>query len=247
MAAPRVGELRRELVRRIRALGKHGGDPRAQKYLGSPYPVLGLSSPQMKAIISSFVRAHRGLDREAVNALADALWRGKVTEEKWAGVSILARYPRTWGDDSWRMAVRWIDDAVGWGLCDALGYGPIADMLFADPAHYPEVLRWTRSKNFWRRRVSTYALRAFVRAGNLDKPFALLERLLYDPEFWVQRAVGTWLRECWKKDEKRTAVFLRKHARGLPPVTITVATERAPKQFREEVRRRARAKAGRVA
>src|SRR5436309_8155725 len=57
----------------------------------------------------------------------------------------------------------------------------------------------------------------------------------------VQRAVGTWLRESWKKDRERTAAFLRAHARGLPPVTITVATERAPKAFREKLRRDARA------
>ena len=242
-----VEGLRRGILREIRRLGKTGGDPRAPKYLGSPYPVLGLSTPQLKGIVSAFVRAHRGLDAKTVNELADSLWRGKVAEERWAGISILARYPRTWDDASWRMADRWIDHAVGWGLCDALGYGPIADMLHADPAHFPEVLRWTRSKNFWRRRISTYAMRAFVRAGDLDKPFALLERLLTDSEFWVQRAVGTWLRECWKKDEARTGAFLRKHARGLAPVTITVATERAPKRFREELRRRARAGAGPVA
>jgi len=246
MAPSSVGGLRRELRRSIRVLGKPGGDPRAQEYLGSPYPVLGLSSPQLKGILAAFVRAHRDLEAGTVNALADSLWRGKVTEEKWAGISILARYRKAWDDSSWRMADRWIDDAVGWGLCDSLGSGPVADMLHTNPARYREVLRWTRSKNFWRRRISTYAMRAFVRAGELDKPLALLERLLYDEEFWVQRAVGTWLRECWKKDERRTAAFLRKHARGLPPVTITVATERATKAFRDELRRRATGKSGRT-
>jgi 3-methyladenine DNA glycosylase AlkD len=247
MTAPGVDGLRRELVRLIHALGNPGGDPQAQKYLGSPYPVLGLTSPQMRGIISAFVLAHRGFDAKTVNGLADALWRGKVTEEKWAGISILGRYRKVWDDSSWRIADRWIEDAVGWGLCDALGSGPIADMVYASPARFQEVLRWTRSKNFWRRRLSTYAMRAFVRAGELDKPFALLERLLHDPEFWVQRAVGTWLRECWKKDEPRTAAFLRKHAQGLPRVTITVATERAPTAFREDLRRRALGSPGRVA
>jgi 3-methyladenine DNA glycosylase AlkD len=64
-----------------------------------------------------------------------------------------------------------------------------------------------------------------------------LEKLLHDDEFWVQRAVGTWLRECWKKDQGRTEAFLRKHVKGLPPVTITVATERASKSFRVELRK----------
>jgi 3-methyladenine DNA glycosylase AlkD len=241
-----IEALRREVQREIRALGKPGGDPRAQKYIGSPYPVLGLSTPQMRGIISAFVSAHRDLDSKTVNALVDSLWKGKVTEEKWAAILILARYRKAWDNSSWRMADRWIDDAVGWGLCDSLGSGPVADMLHTNQARYREVLRWTRSKNFWRRRTSTYAMRAFVRAGELDMPLALLERLLYDEEFWVQRAVGTWLRECWKKDEKRTAAFLRKHVRGLPPVTITVATERAPKSFREELRRRAAGRSGRT-
>jgi 3-methyladenine DNA glycosylase AlkD len=75
-----------------------------------------------------------------------------------------------------------------------------------------------------------------VFAGELDKPFRVLERLLYDEEFWVQRAVGTWLRESWKKDHIRTEAFLRSHVRGLPKVVITVATERAPKALREELR-----------
>ena len=74
--------------------------------------------------------------------------------------------------------------------------------------------------------------------GELDRPFRLLEQLLYDKEFWVQRAVGTWLRECWKEDRSRTEAFLRKHARGLPRIVISVATERAPKTLREELRRK---------
>src|SRR5881628_2496388 len=111
-------------------------------------------------------------------------------------------------------------------------------MLYAKPSRFRDTLRWTRAKNIWRRRASTYALHRFVRAGELNRPFQLLEKLLYDEEFWVQRAVGTWLRECWKQDRRRTEAFLRKHARGLPRIIVSVATERAPKSFRDELRRK---------
>src|SRR5213594_2036828 len=100
--------LRREILREIRALARPGGDPRAQKYLGSRHPVLGLSTLQMKSTISAFVRAHRGLDAKTVNALADSLWKGKVLEEKAAGISILSRYRKVWNDSTWRMTNRWI-------------------------------------------------------------------------------------------------------------------------------------------
>ena len=126
-------------------------------------------------------------------------------------------------------------------LDDDVLYKPVtelAKMVRARPAWFRDLRRWARSDNFWRRRVSLYALHDFVLAGDLDRPLEHLERLLYDEEFWVQRAVGTWLRECWKQDRRRTEAFLRGHVKSLPKVVITVATERAPKSFRDELRRK---------
>jgi len=233
------------MVTEVHRLGTPGGNPKMQAYAGSPYPVLGLSTPELREILRTFARAHRGLSGEEVNALAAALWSGPTLEEKGIAISVLNRYSRVLDDRSWHMVDRWVDGAIGWALCDFLGSGPVATIAYRDRRRFPELLRWTRAKSFWRRRSATYALRGFVRAGELDRPFELLKKLLYDPEFWVQRAVGTWLRECWKKDRSRTEAFLRRHVRGLPPVVITVATERAPKSFREELRRgRGKARSG---
>ena len=116
------------------------------------------------------------------------------------------------------MVDRWVNQASGWALCDDLGSGPISAMLHKDSSRSDEILRWTKSENFWRRRITLYALRDFVFAKELDFPFVVLERLLYDEESWVQRAVGTWLRECWRKDRKRTEEFLLKNSKGLPKV-----------------------------
>ena len=203
--------------------------------------MLGLSTPQMRTILTEFVKAHRGLTAAELNGLAAALWTGNVIEEKFAAISLLGRYADRLDESSWVLADSWVDSATGWALSDGLASGPISTMLFAKPARFQEVLRWTTAENYWRRRASTYAMNELIRAGQLDKPFRLLERLLYDEEFWVQRAVGTWLRECWKKDAKRTEAFLRRHVKGLPPVTITVATERSSKAFREELRRKSKA------
>jgi 3-methyladenine DNA glycosylase AlkD len=238
-------DVRRHVVARLKSLAKPKGDFTLQSYLGSPYPVLGLTTPQIRQAHKEFRTVHPRLTAEEVNALAEALWAGPTFEEKNFAIGLLERNEEVLDDRSWNLADTWVDTAIGWALSDNLASGPISAMVHSRPSRFKEVLRWTRSEGFWRRRASTYALNEFVRAGELTKPFQLLERLLYDDEFWVQRAVGTWLRECWKKDEKRTEAFLRKHVRGLPPVTITVATERASKSFREELRKASRtAKAG---
>lgn len=232
-----VAAERRGLVAELRSKGKRGGDPAAQRYIGSPYPVLGLTTPQMRAILAAFVKAHRTMTVGELNGLAAILWKGLTTEEKGLAIGLLAHGRKILDDASWRLADSWIENAIGWGLSDSLASGPVAAMVYDEPARFNDVLRWAKAEDFWRRRASTYALHDFVLAKELDRPFRLLERLLYDEEFWVQRAVGTWLRECWKRDTPRTQAFLRKHVRGLPKVVITVATERAPKAFREELRR----------
>ena len=209
----------------------------AQAYLGSPVPVLGVAVPDLRAISSTFHKEHRDLDVDELNRLAASLWRESTFEEKALAIELMNRYSKRLDNASWRLLDAWAGEASGWGLCDWLGLGPVSTMVHARPARFREILRWTASKNPWRRRIAVYALRDFVFDGDLDKPFQLLERLAHDPEFWVQRAVGTWLRECWKKDRRRTEAFLRKHVRGLPRVVITVATERTSKSFREELRR----------
>src|SRR5712691_5382974 len=208
-----IRAARNHLLHTLREAPKAASPADLQSYLGLPVRVLGLSVPMMHAILAAFAKDHRTLGAAEVNALADALWSGPAFEEKSLAILLLGRYEKILDDDSWRLADRWVETATGWGLSDGLASGPIAGMVYAKASRFQDVLQWTRAKNIWRRRASTYALHRFVRAGDLDRPFQLLEKLLYDEEFGVQRAVGTWLRECWKKDRRRTEAFLRKHAR----------------------------------
>lgn len=228
---------RRRILRELRAETGASGIESLRSYLGSPVPVLGVSVPALRRVVTAVARRLEARSRGDVRALVRSLWEGASFEEKEMAIELLGRPPLVHDEPAWRLGVRWVDAATGWALSDSLAAGPLATQVAARPERFAELLHWTRSGNLWRRRASTYALRAWVRAGELDRPFVLLARLLDDPERWVQRAVGTWLRECWKKDRARTERFLRREARRLAPVTITVATERAPKSFREELRR----------
>src|SRR5437879_13330659 len=133
----------------------------------------------MRAILAAFAKDHRTLGAAEVNALADALWSGPVFEEKSITILLLGRYEKILDDDSWRLADEWVDSATGWALSDALASGPIAGMVYAKTSRFRDLLRWTRAKNIWRRRASTYAPPRFARAGELGKPIQLPETILY--------------------------------------------------------------------
>lgn len=243
--APRwVAGERKRVLAELRSLVTPSGIGSLQSYLGSPVPVLGVSVPGLRRVASSAASRLNGRPAPEVRSFARSLWGGRWFEERMVAVELLGRPPLADDPLAWRLGSRWVDSATGWALSDTLAAGPLATLAAARPERFHELVHWSASGNLWRRRASTYALRAWVHAGELDRPFALLGRLVDDPERWVQRAVGTWLRECWKKDRRRTERFLRRHVRRLAPVTITVATERAPKRFREELRRAPRGQRG---
>lgn len=231
---------RSRIVRELRALTGPDDGEALRSYLGSPVPVLGIRVPDLRSLAKASARRIGTRPLPQARALVKSLWEGELFEEKAIAIELLGLRPLAHDGPAWDLAARWVDDATGWALSDGLAAGPIAAGAAEHPERFAELLAWTESTNLWRRRASSYALRAWVRAGELDRPFRLLERLLDDPERWVQRAVGTWLRECWKKDRARTERFLRREVRRLAPVTLTVATERAPKGFRKELRRESR-------
>jgi len=244
MARPTTfrGEVERRAAAARRALRSAATPSKfdLRAYLGEPAPVLGVSAPGLERIARSILRPPNPLPDPLLLPLARRLWRGATYDERALAIVLLHRSRAGRSEAAWRTTSRWVDAATGWGLCDALSGGPIATMVAERPARLRELIAWSASANPWRRRAALYALNRLVRSGDLDGPFRVIDRLREDPEFWVQRAVGTWLRECWKQDEGRTRRYLGRYARQLPPVALTVATERAPAPFRARLRRRAR-------
>lgn len=228
---------RRVLVRSLRAAGRPGKHRDLQRYVGSPLPTLGVYARDLESIRRGFRTRHPAVRSDDLHALAQSLWNGASFEERILAVMLLEAFPQSWTSATWSLTDRWVDEATGWGLCDSLAGGVISRQLANDSARFAEVLRWTRSSDLWRRRAALYAMNRWVRAGALDRPFTVLRALHRDPEFWVRRAVGTWLRECWKQDRLRTERFLETYARQLAPIVITVATERASRAYRERLRR----------
>ena len=237
MAAPiPVAQSIRQLRQALRRSAPPQRWPGARAYLSSPVPVIGVRAGALRLVARGFWSEHRDVTMASLLPLTERLWRGRTFEERILALEILERYHRRFDSSTWRTLDRWVDSAEGWGLCDSLAGGPIAEMVRTDPSRTRAVRRWAGSRNLWRRRASLYALGPLVRAGEWTIVRPHLERLLYDEEFWVQRAVGTWLREAWKVRRSEVERFLVRRAARIPPVVRTVATERAPKAFRRRLK-----------
>lgn len=114
----------------------------------------------------------------------------------------------------WKDLVSMADDIDNWAHSDSLS-GMLAEVLEVQPAKLAQYKKWNKSKNPWLRRQSLVGLYCYARMRKNHLPareaLALVENLLDDPHFYVQRGVGWTLREIDRVDSSLQRKFVRQH------------------------------------
>lgn len=98
----------------------------------------------------------------------------------------------------------------------------------------PLLIKLSRSKSLWQRRVSMILTFALIRVGDLEPTLIIAEALRNDKEDLIHKAVGWMLRELGKKDVMLLRGFLRKHSHEMPRTMLRYAIEKLPEQERKK-------------
>ena len=105
-------------------------------------------------------------------------------------------------------------DVDNWATSDALS-AMVAEIVENDHAHSKTLKKWNRSKNPWLRRQSVVGIYNYARLRknhlNAESALELIEPLLEDPHFYVQRGVGWALREVYRVDQIKQKKFVEKN------------------------------------
>lgn len=129
-------------------------------------------------------------------------------------------------------------DIDNWAHSDSLS-SVLAEVLEKKPELFKIYLKWNRSKNPWLRRQSLVGVYCYARMRKTHVPAAkslkLVEALLDDPHFYVQRAVGWTLREIDRVDSVKQRAFVRKHLHRISGVAWFATSELYPVTLRKEL------------
>ncbi len=168
--------------------------------------------------------------------VADQLFTGCVLEEKVFAVFLLEGKTGELGPREFKLFASWLDRVSSWADHDALVHSLLAPMVRADSKYCPEVFRWTKSKNRWRRRAACVAL---IRGAREKKLFPEIVRtsevLLTDKDDMVQKGLGWLLREAAKYDARKTVPYLMKIQAHAPRLVLRTACETLPAEIRKKV------------
>jgi 3-methyladenine DNA glycosylase AlkD len=186
----------------------------ARTYLGVPMPVVNDLTKEWRQALGVAERV----------ALADALWQTDIHEARIAAAKLLTQARIRPDAAVWALIKSWVPDFDGWAIAD---HACMAGhrRLMAEPARIDEVEPWTVSEHLWTRRAALVITLPWARLNN-PKPedIAVRERVLgwaagyVDDRAWfIQKAVGWWLRDLSKHDAERVRVFLDAHGARMKP------------------------------
>ena len=220
-----------------------------QNYYRTKLDLLGLSLPTQRGrLATGYAELHgKSWDEQAViwfrvwneSKLMESMSQAIFFFEEWAHerTKLKRKHLRSQKSDEffafdplWPYLVKMVDCCENWVHSDGLS-GLLSAAVEERPVErYKTLETWNRSKNPWFRRQSLVSLHFYSRMRKQPfvstKTLPLIEACLDDEHFYVQRAVGWALRECYNVDSKTTLPFLKKHIHRIAPIGYYAATEK---------------------
>jgi len=199
-------------------------------HYNSPTPTLGLSVPQSRSALKkgySFLK----LSPAGVLEAFDHIWNNAVYFEEMSQ-SIYFYEKKSLTENQFKVISGWIDRCDNWAHSDGLS-SIYAQALEEMPALVmPTLKKWNNDENPWKRRQSVVSLLYYSRLRKATPNFAIMtamvEALLDDPEYYVQKGVGWTLREIYNLHPKQTLDFIEKRVRQISPAAWQASTEKLP-------------------
>ncbi|MEX3315810.1 DNA alkylation repair protein [Sulfitobacter sp. PS-8MA] len=189
---------------------------------------LGLTNPQINSLAQDWRAA---LDVPGRVALADALWQSDIFEARLAAAKLLTQARlRPKDHAAWALIASWTADFDSWAIADHASMAA-QKRLTADPSRLDEVETWIASDHLWTRRAALVSTLPWTKQ-NHPKPDELAARdrilgwaaaLVPDHRWFIQKAIGTWLRELSKHDPDRSRAFIAAHGAAMKPFAVKEA------------------------
>lgn len=210
------------LIRRLRSMRSPARAEREKSYQKSSWEHWGVSLPQMDIAIRGVLKDLSPVDRLAVSV---RLWQQPVWDLKIVAARHLAGDSVPPTERLWRFVRARMPDLDGWAVADNLATVG-SRCLLADPRRLDAVETWVRSRHLWTRRAALVFTLPWTRDGrDPERMLTWAAGLADDREWFIQKAIGWWLRELSKRDPARVRRFLADHGTALKGVARREASK----------------------
>ena len=232
-----------KLTRQLKKLSNKQFAEDIKKYIQSPYEFYGIRVPELRTLAR---RLHDEHKIEDFYRVFNRLWKSGYHEEMSLAIYTLQLYKEEFNLNTWRFLKTKLKDMKSWDQIDIVGTNISGYILIKYPQLEREIIKLSRSKNMWMRRLAIVSSYPLIKQGNIRLTMKLAEDYVKDNEDYIQKATGWMLREAGKQRPEIVKRFILKHIH-MPPICFSYATERDLKDLRKvrRLKRLSRDKRGR--
>lgn len=202
----------------------------SKRYHKSQREHWGLSAPNYQTIILSFTK---DLNEEEILLLAEALWNTNLFDPMLCAAKLLSLKKVKASPALWTLIKKFLKQVDGWALEDVLA--PAAEKCLLDNGtRLDELEEWTKHPNFWMRRAALVYTLPFAKKGrDPERMLKWASTYADDPEWFIQKAIGWWLRFLGSHNPERVITFLQSYGSRLKGVAKKEATRKLSQEHRE--------------
>ena len=199
----------------------------------------GMRSADVLKVAKKYFKQIDAMDKAAVFALCEELFKNEYMEEFGIGIEFLHRKAKDYKKSDFSVFARWLDlYADNWAKVDsasAYTYSMLGVLLIMYPELAPEIKKWARHKNRWMRRASAVAFIGGMRGGHdfAADIFEVADALISDQDDMVQKGYGWTLKELSNRQPQIVYDFVVARRDIMPRTAYRYAIEKLPTEMRK--------------
>jgi 3-methyladenine DNA glycosylase AlkD len=221
----------------IREYCEKNADPAIEqkyaRYFTEGYDAYGVESKKFEKQRDEWLKAWKDeLSLDEFIMLGDKLIASGKYEEGGCAITFISAQKDKLTKAHFERIGTWLDEWIlNWGHTDVL-CGYVLSHFITSELVEPEGLSgWTKSPSKWKRRaVPVTLIDALKKDFPYQRLFDVIDPLMPDAEKFVQKGLGWFLREAWKRQPEVTEKFMLKWKDTCGRTIIQYATEKMDKE-----------------
>ena len=237
-----VEKLREQLI----ALSSAEKAASMRRYFPAGIHCAGVVMSDINSILANFRNSYPELSaNDVLNVCEEVLKKAQYSEEVLIGYGLIAPLVKANYDDDLLFRFEyWLENyASNWAHVDDLCIKTVYQFLMARPHLIEQTQPWSVSRVSWCRRASNVVWVKFIRRpmrGSVyylkkDLVFENCDRLISDPDEFVQKSVG-WLLKVTAQHHKKAVIdYIKNNFDSMQRSTIRYALEKVDKETRKKI------------
>jgi 3-methyladenine DNA glycosylase AlkD len=203
-----------------------------KKSLKSAHEHLGVNASQCAMLART---TSKTLEEAQVLVLAEALWQTNLFEAKICSAKLLELPKVQPSQDLWNLILSFLNDIDNWAIEDQLAKAA-QKCILEDEKRLDDIEKWTEHSSFWVRRAAlVYTLPFAKPKRNPERMLKWAAKYASDKEWFIQKAIGWWLRELGTHNPEAVFLFLKEHWINLQKVAKKEATRKLSAKWTEKI------------